>query len=557
MRKRSYLLLFLLFAFVLLYGCDKNTTVSITPATSETSSKIEAVVTLVNDYNRTNRVYDELFVGDIITLPIDILEDMVFVGWSDGETVYNNTLIVEDSLSLTAIYEDASDVFSFYSNPSVDWISIKGYTGNSKYLRVPETIDGYKVEGIASEAFKSTDIVEIELPNSLVRIYSNAFIDMPNLEKVSFYGDYFGTREAVISDLEYVNKLEQFSDVCQVTETTETGWKFSEGCPIIEVLKVYEPGMIPGWDEFTSYKVLFDLAVHDDNPYTLMIEPESFVNLPKLTTIVFPNRYGFFYADIFSNTPKLINLDFTDNIYFYTENNVVYKRVVSNFNPEDTKYELTFYPPGLTNKEFTVPDRISSIGSVAFNGNNHLEVINLSKNIETVNSRAFTYVYNLKEINVSEENKNLYSIDGVLYMSDILICYPRAKTNSGYIMPDNITIIAPAAFLGQKYLVDIFLNDGLLRIGYDSFTETEKIKILNVPSSVVYIDSLYYGESSLEIVIINRSVVTDGDTTKMLMPRANDFPKFYVPDDSYDDYAADREGSIYYYFIYRKSELSQ
>jgi hypothetical protein len=551
MLKRAFIVVLLLFTMV---ACDNATTTNTeVPTTSITYHDI----TLENEYNDLTREFEEVAYGETLILPVDQIEGKVFVGWSDGEKVYNNSLIVETSLTLSAVYENVSDVFTYYSNPDSDQIAIKSYTGNSKYLRIPEVIDGFFVKVIAAEAFVSTDIVEVELPKSLTRIYTNAFMDMPNLERVSFYGNYSGTREGVIASQEYDNIIQEFSDVCQITETTETGWKFAEGCPIKEVLAVNETVFIPGQGEFYSYRVLFDLAVYDNDPNSLTIEPEAFNNLPKLTTFEFPERFNFFYPDIFINTPNLINLDFTDSNMFYTQNKIVYKRISSNFNPEDIEYQLVFYPPGLTDKEFTVPDQVTSIGSVAFNGNNHLEVINLSENVKMTNSRAFTYVYNLREINVDEENEYLYSIDGVLYSGNFLLCYPRAKTDQLYIMPDNIILIAPVAFLGQKYLVDIAFNDGLIRIGYEAFTETEKIRILNIPSSVVYIDSLYYKESSLEIVIINRSVVIDGDITNISYPRSDDFPLFFVPDDSFEDYLANQVWSIMQNNVYRHSELEE
>ena len=545
-----------LLAFILMFsviGCDNKTT---SEPTTVTTSITYHDITLENEYNDLTRDFEDLAYGETLVLPVDEIEGLVFVGWSDGEVMYNNSLIVEKSLNLEAVYEDASDVFTYYSNIDSDQISINGYTGVSKYLRIPAEIDGYKVRAIAAEAFAGSDIVEVELPKTLARIYPSAFIDAPNLEKVSFYGDYTGSREGIIPSDQYDEMMEEFSDVCQVTETTETGWKFSQGCPIKEVLYVNEPVVVPGVGELFSYRVLYDLSVHDDDPHGFLIDEGAFRNLPKLTTFAFPERFNFFFPTMFENTPNLINLDFTDSNYFYTENNIVYKKTISNSNPDDINYQLIYYPPGLTDKTFTVPDHISVIGSGAFYDNYHLEVINISANVEMINSRAFTYVYNLREINVAEENEILYSIDGVLYISDFLLCYPRVKTDELYIMPDNIVLVSPLAFYGQKYLVDIAFSDNLIKIGYEAFTQTEKIRVLNIPSSVGFIDALYYRESSVEIVIINRSVVTDETITNIRVPFAYDFPTFYVPDDSYDYYIIDREWSNMFNNIYMLSELS-
>jgi hypothetical protein len=544
----------------LVIGCDnKTTTISTTAESTEATSRVEAVVTLVNENNQMNRVFDDVFIGDVITLPVDIDVDKVFVGWSDGEEFYYGEYLIEQSVTLTAVYEEFEDVFEYMMHPETFENSITGYTGNAKYLRIPEMIDGHVVSSISSYAFEMSDIIEIEIPKTVKRINTEAFIDSLDLEKISFYGNYYGEITKMIPSGEYDDLIEENSDVCEIIETNGSSWKFSDGCPIKEVLSISETVYVPGLGSFYSYEVILDIRFYEDVSFYHLFNIYAFSNLPSLTTVEFPEKFDLFDPQMFSNTPSLRNLVFVNNKEYETRNGIVYSTNQSNDNltEEEAQDILVYYPPALDATTFDVPDSVYAINPLAFMDNSYLEVINLPASVTNIGSRAFSYVYNLREINVYEENEILYSVDGVLYSGDFLLVYPRAKTDKLYIMPENIALIAPAAFFGQEHLVDIAMNDGLERIGYDAFTETEKIKVLNIPSSVIFIDSLYSRSSSLEIVIINRSAVIDGSITIVRTPRAYDFPIFYVPDDSYDDYRTDRDWSIMYNNIFRHSELEE
>ncbi|PKK94893.1 MAG: hypothetical protein CVV60_04120 [Tenericutes bacterium HGW-Tenericutes-5] len=557
MLKRIYFLFFILFSLTFLFGCNKTTTIVTTTVESTNTTKTEAVVTLENSYIQMTRVFDDVFIGDVITLPIDVYEEKVFVGWSDGNEYYYGDFLVEQSITLTAVYEEFDDVFEYMIHPETFEISIEGYSGNAKYLRIPESFNRNKVYAINSYAFEGSSIIEVEIPVGVTRINTSAFTDSLNLQKISFYGGYSGEVKKIISSQEYDDIIQENQSDCQIIEDNETSWKFSEGCPITEVLSVSEVVYVPDLGSFYSYEVMVDIRYYDDISFYHNFNMSAFANLPSLTTFEFPERLNFFEPQIFSNTPNLINLVFEGNDTYQTINNVVYIKGIYNEElPNEDQYRLVYYPPALKATEFTVPDNVFVISQGAFMENNYLEVINLPKNLMNLGTRAFSLTPNLKEINISDENEAYYTIDGVLYAGDFLLTYPPAKTDKIYILPENIRMIAPSAFYGQRYLIDIGFNDGLERIGYDVFSETQKIKILNIPSSVVFMDSLYYRNSSIEVVIINRSVVTDGSITNIRTPRAHDIPTFYVPDDSFDDYRMDRDWSTIYIYIEKLSELS-
>lgn len=548
MYKRFLLAIFLMFMVI---GCDNKTTIE--PTTLTTSITYHDI-TLENEYNDLTRDFDDLAYGEVLILPVDQIEGKVFVGWSDGENIYNNNLTVQTSLSLQAVYEEVSAVFEYNSSPLTNEITITAYLGEAKYLRIPSRIDDYIVRGIATNAFDGSPIIEIELPSSIQRIYPKAFIDLLDLQKVSFYEGFAENVETVMSKTEYDMIIESYSEQCQITETTESGWKLSQGCPIIEVLNISEIN-VPGVGSYYNYTVLADSSTISAGLTYMMIDSEAFTNLPELTTFAFPSNLEMFIPDMFNNTPKLNNLSFPETSRYFVEENIVYRFSTNNQNPDQSVVNLVYYPQGLTDKEFTVPEQVSIIGSAAFAGNKYLEVVNMSANVTNIGFRAFTYVENLQEINLEENDSDFYTIDGVLYYRDVLATYPMAKEEKSFTVPEDISLIAALAFYGQKHLESINLNNGLISIGQSSFAKVEKLKMLNIPSSVESIDQYFTKESSIEIVIINRSVVLNGSLTFIRASLDSSTPQFYVPDDSYDDYISDFNWGVLADYILSLSEL--
>jgi hypothetical protein len=369
-----------LFSLTFLFGCNKTTTIVTTTVESTNTTKTEAVVTLENSYIQMTRVFDDVFIGDVITLPIDVYEEKVFVGWSDGNEYYYGDFLVEQSITLTAVYEEFDDVFEYMIHPETFEISIEGYSGNAKYLRIPESFNRNKVYAINSYAFEGSSIIEVEIPVGVTRINTSAFTDSLNLQKISFYGGYSGEVKKIISSQEYDDIIQENQSDCQIIEDNETSWKFSEGCPITEVLSVSEVVYVPDLGSFYSYEVMVDIRYYDDISFYHNFNMSAFANLPSLTTFEFPERLNFFEPQIFSNTPNLINLVFEGNDTYQTINNVVYIKGIYNEElPNEDQYRLVYYPPALKATEFTVPDNVFVISQGAFMENNYLEVINLPK----------------------------------------------------------------------------------------------------------------------------------------------------------------------------------
>ncbi len=125
----------------------------------------------------------------------------------------------------------------------------------------------------------------------------------------------------------------------------------------------------------------------------------------------------------------------------------------------------------------TIADTVSSIGTRAFKGCVKLKTINIGKSV-TSNSifTTFEECKKIEEINISPENKNIKSIDNVIYLKDEtqILYYP--KTKSSITISENVEYICES---------DAKLKE--LTIKFDSDNVTNKEDNLWNDLSFVYV----------------------------------------------------------------------
>ncbi len=96
------------------------------------------------------------------------------------------------------------------------YIVITGYEGNIRDLKVPDTIEGIRVEAIGNHSFSGRqDLEEVTLPETVRILYGFSFHNCRNLKKISLYDS--------IDDY-YDGVCRQCDSLSEVDITVNRGW---------------------------------------------------------------------------------------------------------------------------------------------------------------------------------------------------------------------------------------------------------------------------------------------------------------------------------------------
>lgn len=120
----------------------------------------------------------------------------------------------------------------------------------------------------------------------------------------------------------------------------------------------------------------------------------------------------------------------------------------------------------------TLPEGLTTIGNYAFSYCASLGTIHIPASVTSIGEGVFISCSSLTSITVEGTNANYMATEGILFNKGgtQLICYPKAKTGTSYMIPTDVTSIAPYAFFDQDILTKIILkHDNAPAKGNDMF----------------------------------------------------------------------------------------
>lgn len=139
--------------------------------------------------------------------------------------------------------------------------------------------------------------------------------------------------------------------------------------------------------------------------------------------------------------------------------------------------------------------KVTELGKDSFVNIPTVESIDIPASVEYIaGENPFLNCVSLEEINVSPDNKNYCSEDGVLYSKDKteLMCWPSGKQGDEFTIPDGVKTLGIGAFCNTP-LSSIVLNSGIEAIERHCFSESVKIESIDMSmTKVTYIDIMAF-----------------------------------------------------------------
>ena len=124
-----------------------------------------------------------------------------------------------------------------------------------------------------------------------------------------------------------------------------------------------------------------------------------------------------------------------------------------------------YYCSGLTN--ITIPDSVTSIGLWAFTNCSNLANVTIGSGLTSIGQHAFQDCSSLQQFNVSSDNANYKSVDGMLLTKDGTTLV--AGVNGNATIPNGVINIEDYAFSNRSNLVGVSIPDSVTSIGKGAF----------------------------------------------------------------------------------------
>ncbi len=358
----------------------------------------------------------------------------------------------------------------YYSGDNT--ITITGCDEGMTEVVIPEQLDGMTVVTISSQAFRgNTEIVSVELPDTVTYIPSNAFRGCTSLERVklpagiSYISSYSFTECSSLKEVAIPDGIGSIGEAAF--------WKCSS------LTEIRLPESLTDLDDaaFMACSSLERIEL----PSKLTVLPSMlFYGCSKLDGVVIPDGVVSIDSSAFRDCTSLTEItipDETELIEYYAFMGCTALEKVTLGKELCRLGERAF--DGCTSlRGITFPPKMTSVGVNVFSGCSSLEEFSAEGEIRDIAEGAFSGTalaantpayaagwlisYDTSAESVVVEEGTVGIANRALYQSSAV----SVK------LPDSLKYISDCAFSGSEALTDCVLPDGIKRIGKDAFDST-------------------------------------------------------------------------------------
>ena len=351
---------------------------------------------------------------------------------ADGDNV---TYIIYDNGLL--------DISGTGNMKNYDNSSVSPFKGN---LLISSVLIEEGVTRLSSDAFfNCTNLEKIDLPVSLLSVYSSSFSGCEKLKNIYLP--------------EGVQNVYLSSETCLSLETFTVDEKNAFYSAYEGVLYNKDKTQIlsyPAAKDSRFFKIMEGVTTVGaycfiNNSFIEMVElAESLTTLSsrifdgcdKIENIFILENVTTIEADAFINCESLNAIDVdSENQYFTSDDGVLYNK---------NKTIILKYPQGKTFSSYNIADTVTFIGEYSFDGCKNLESVIIPVGVASIGDRAFYHCTNLEEV----------------------------------YLPETVTKIGILAFSSCESLNNIDLHEGLKSIGRSAFSNCTTFTEILIPSTL-------------------------------------------------------------------------
>ncbi len=342
-----------------------------------------------------------------------------------------------------------------------------------KFLDIPPEIDGYTVTGIESGAFMNTDIISVNIPDSVTSIGDHAFNNCSSLWYVTIGNNVRSIGRNAFG----------FTDIQRITipdSVTSIGeWAFASCHNLSSVTIGSGLTNISSYVFYSCIKINSVIFTRPDKQHDLTIAENAFYTLPIMNVTGTLSYSGYNFYALFDGDTKI-----AEGVELATLNgkNLTWKRLSSlppesiyTYTVNNDSVTITGLNNSFTDKELDIPSEIdgypvTSIGDGAFR-DKAITNVNIPDSVTSIGNSALANCRSLKNVIIGN---SVNTIGDQAFAS-------TAITNVN--IPDSVTSIGNSAFDNCSSLNNVIIGNSVNTIGDQAFASTA-ITSVTIPAGV-------------------------------------------------------------------------